>query len=499
MKRNINKLLFLLPYLILCSCAAKESNVIETINSENTAKETDSIETTNTISEESSIESKETIKDTTIENNDIFASPSGSDSNLGTIDSPYTFTKAILSVKPGQTIYLLEGTYSSSNPYMINVGNDGEENLYKTIMPYNKAIVCFDFSSMVYSSSNRGITVNGNYWHIKDIEVKGAGDNGIYIGGNYNIIEHCKVHDCSDTGIQLGRSSSSCSSIETWPNNNLIKNCTSYDNHDPSGEDSDGFACKLTTGINNVFDGCIAYNNVDDGWDLYAKGETGAIGAVTIKNCVAFNNGRTTKEIGTSNSDGNGFKLGGESIAVNHKVINSIAFNNLACGFTDNSNPGTISLENCTAFNNGVRDNDANNIDMCRDASTSINNFKNVLSYCTGYLTNPITSTTTIANSKDEYKGSVESSIFYCGLSMLAFKEIQECDYTVESLKGSLLTTSDFPFVSIEIPDKDSDLHSLLRNEDGSVNLHDFLKVKEDTIFASYSIDNKAIGASLNN
>lgn len=42
-------------------------------------------------------------------------------------------------------------------------------------------------------------------------------------------------------------------------------NCTSYGNADRGYEDADGFAAKITVGDGNVFDGCIAYNNADDG------------------------------------------------------------------------------------------------------------------------------------------------------------------------------------------------------------------------------------------
>ena len=37
----------------------------------------------------------------------------------------------------------------------------------------------------------------------------------------------------------------------------------------------------------------MAYNNSDDGWDLFAKAATGPIGVVTIQNCIAFRNGFT--------------------------------------------------------------------------------------------------------------------------------------------------------------------------------------------------------------
>ena len=511
--KNRKHLLLMLPLLLLGMVSCNESKseplpseITDNSDTQNTSKDTTApleetaIESTPTTEEGNVSTESKTSESVSITDKDIFVVGSGYDSvQDGSYEHPCSIEKAILNLKPGGTIYLLEGTYKCYSTIMIALGNNGTADNYKTIAPYNGAKVIFDFSGMSFNSANRGISINGNYWHLKDVEITSSGDNGIYIGGNYNIVENCVTHDCSDTGIQLGRAKSSFTSIDQWPHDNLIKNCTSYDNHDPSGEDSDGFACKLTTGVNNVFDGCIAYNNVDDGWDLYSKGDTGPIGAVTIKNCVAFNNGRTTKGVGTSNSDGNGFKLGGEGIAVSHTVINSVAFNNLACGFTDNSNPGTISMTACTSYNNGVRDADAINYSMCRDEKTSINNFKDVFSYCSGNKTNPITNATTIANSKDEYKGTVEHSVFYSGLTMLKFDSIQACDYTVESKRGTVLNTTEFPFVSVTAPDKQADLHSLLRNADGSVNLGDFLKIKSGTVFATMSSTGSSIGANLHN
>ena len=90
-----------------------------------------------------------------------------------------------------------------------------------------------------------------------------------------------------------------------------------------------------------VFDGCILYNNADDGWDLFAKVETGAIGTVTIKNSVAYMNGYVLDEEGNlvDAGNGNGFKMGGSSITGGHKLINSVAFCNKAKGIDSNSCP----------------------------------------------------------------------------------------------------------------------------------------------------------------
>jgi hypothetical protein len=451
---------------------------------------------------------------------DLYVSPNGNGTDgAGTRENPYTLQYAIQLLQPGHTIYLMAGTYKYSSPVKIDQTTDlypaSSESEMKTLMPaITDGIedkVIFDFSGMSFYSSNRGLSFNTQYWHAKDFELFGAGDNGVYIGGKHNIIENLNIHDCQDSGLQLGRWSSTQNTIDLWPSYNTIKNCTSHDNHDPTGEDADGFACKLTTGIGNIFDGCISYNNVDDGWDLYAKSESGPIGAVTIKNCLAFNNGLTSYGIGTANSDGNGFKLGGEVIAVSHKIINCIAFNNSAHGFTDNSNPGTLYFENCTAFNNGTRDFDCCNFNTCRDTANSFNVYKNILSFCTGTRTSPITGETTIANSKDEFQGTAGHSVFYYGLSMVQFDDNQYCSYADPNTRGSLLSTSDSPFVTIAMnysilqqqaakniaASTHPDVHTAARATDGSIKLGDFLKVNPASVFATMGENGVSLGADL--
>ncbi len=48
----------------------------------------------------------------------------------------------------------------------------------------------------------------------------------------------------------------------------------------------------------------------------------------------------------SGNGDRNGFKLGGEDIAVNHTVRRTIAYRNGKHGFTYNRNPGTMTISN---------------------------------------------------------------------------------------------------------------------------------------------------------
>ncbi|MEI6946993.1 CBM35 domain-containing protein [Paraflavisolibacter sp. H34] len=285
----------------------------------------------------------------------IYVAPDGNDANTGTLSSPYkSLQQAIQQAAPGDYIYLRGGTYYELTGITVARGNDGTAAAPKHIYAYAGETPVLNFSAQAELSTNRGLTLNGHYWHVKGITVEQAGDNGIFIGGNHNTVEKCVTRRNRDTGLQLGRYSSAAPFAE-WPADNLILDCESYDNRDATNENADGFACKLTTGPGNVFRGCIAHHNIDDGWDLYTKPETGPIGAVTLENCIAHSNGTLTTGGSSGSGDKNGFKLGGEDIAVNHIVRRCMAFNNGKHGFTFNSNPGSIEVTNCTGYKNAQR------------------------------------------------------------------------------------------------------------------------------------------------
>jgi hypothetical protein len=282
----------------------------------------------------------------------IYVAPTGTDANPGTISQPTTLSVAIAEAQAGDTIYLRGGTYSLSATITIDFGNNGTASNPKHIFAYPGEQPILNFANQALADSNRGIHLFGNYWHLKGFVVEKAGDNGIFIGGNNNIIELCTTRSNRDSGLQISRRASSLSNIADWPSNNLILNCTSYDNADATAENADGFACKLTAGVGNVFRGCISHNNSDDGWDLFTKTDTGAIGTVLIEDCVSYNNGTLTNGTSSANGDKNGFKLGGSGVSVSHTIRRCIAFNNGHHGITDNNNPGPITVTNNTSFGN---------------------------------------------------------------------------------------------------------------------------------------------------
>ncbi|MFI1029548.1 carbohydrate-binding protein [Streptomyces sp. NPDC020951] len=284
----------------------------------------------------------------------IYVSPSGTDTAAGTQSAPTTLTSAISRVTAGGTIYLRGGTYAQSSTVTVPATSSGTASARTTLSAYPGETPVLNFSAQSESSSNRGLQLFGSYWHVYGIVVERAGDNGIYVGGSDNVIERTVTRYNHDTGLQLGRISSS-TPVAQWPSDNLIVSAESHDNADSDGEDADGFAAKLTTGTGNVFRYAVAHNNIDDGWDLYTKTDTGAIGPVTIEDSLSYGNGTLSDGTVNSNGDRNGYKLGGDDIAVNHVVRRSIAYHNGKHGFTYNSNPGSMAVSNNLSIDNTTR------------------------------------------------------------------------------------------------------------------------------------------------
>ncbi|MFI2205113.1 right-handed parallel beta-helix repeat-containing protein [Streptomyces sp. NPDC020192] len=284
----------------------------------------------------------------------LYVSPGGTDSAAGTQSAPTTLTSAISRIAAGGTIYLRGGTYSYSSTVTIPAGSNGTSSARTTLSAYPGETPVLNFSGQSEGSSNRGIQPNANYWHLYGLTVEHAGDNGIFVGGSNNVVERVVTAYNRDTGLQLGRISSSTPSSQ-WPSNNLIVSSESHDNKDSTGENADGFASKLTTGTGNAFRYDVSHNNIDDGWDLYTKTDTGAIGPVTIEYSLSYGNGTLTDGTQNPNGDRNGYKLGGDDIAVNHIVRHDIAYQNGHHGFTYNSNPGTMTISNNVSIDNTER------------------------------------------------------------------------------------------------------------------------------------------------
>ena len=326
--------------------------------------------------------------------------------NAGTKDSPIELDAALALVDTGEKIIMLDGTYLRDEAVKITDANNGDPGNMKYLVAETDRQVTIDFQG-----NSQGIDIKGDNWWVKGIRFLHSADKttGGSLSGSNCVVENCVFAESGTTGFQVPGSSSD--PFEDWPANNLILNCETYNSIDSSGQDADGFGCKLTVGNGNVFKGCVSHNNQDDGWDLYTKGSSGPIGAVVLEDCISYDdslylvtaenvgnptftdingvtktwltNGQTSvvyngadplkytvgekvrmSPNGEKSSSRNGFKLGGESIYVQHYIKDSYAFGNNSWGivptkgdvksgkgFDSNSNPA-MKVRNCVSFNN---------------------------------------------------------------------------------------------------------------------------------------------------
>ena len=226
------------------------------------------------------------------------------------------------------------------------------------------------------------------------------------------------------------------------------------------------------------------------------KPATGSTGVVTIKNSVAFGNGKLTNGEGSANGDMNGFKLGGSNkqCPTPHVVTNCIAFNNGATGFTDNGNGGAVTLTNCTSVNNGMY-NAAKANYMCYRTSKDAA-YTNLLSFAEKKTT-----------ATDQFLGTVSHTLYhYKGVGTYWVNNWLCTDGAKTKYSGSEgadYTVSASDFVSTQIPGYDAatgaytaDYHSIFRNADGSINLSGLYEVSSDSPLYTAGTQNTALGAS---
>ena len=298
-----------------------------------------------------------------------FISPNGSDQNSGSLEKPFaTITKAQSKVKPGDTVYIRGGTYKIDNShvnrqykiwkYVFEINKSGKAEKPITYSAYKGEKPVFDFSNL--DPEGKRITafyVTASWIHFKRIEVtrikvpklEHTQSECFENNGSNNIYEQLKMYKNQAIGIYHLKGS-----------NNLFLNCDAYENYDFTsgnklGGNVDGFGAHPRKGsINNIFRGCRAWFNSDDGYDCINSYES-----VTFENCWAMYNGFNSSF--KSLADGNGFKIGGYGSTPVHKLPevfprhitkDCLAVRNKASGFYANHHIGGGDWINNRAYGN---------------------------------------------------------------------------------------------------------------------------------------------------
>ena len=285
-----------------------------------------------------------------------YVSPTGNDANAGSLGSPkFNISALVNAVNPGDTIFVLPGTYNYNSITRLTRTGTAEKRICIFGTAAQRPVL--NYTNQGPGDSNRAFLfeAGANYWHIKGLIIKEAGDNGIKIESNWNIIEFCDFDACYDSGIQIGLAKDSGTNDGTCAYNYIV-NCDSYNNCDShkSGGNADGFACKLFCGPGNIFEGCRAWNNSDDGWDMYSN-----TFGVLMLNCWTWHNADKTTLRGNKYGNGNGFKMGGNSTYSRgtNIAVGCVAFDMHYVGgggkcFDQNDNQDPQVMLNCTTFDN---------------------------------------------------------------------------------------------------------------------------------------------------
>lgn len=274
----------------------------------------------------------------------LYTAPAGRADAKGTPEEPYDLQTALHYSVPGDRIILAPEVYAIDSELTVHYANSGTQRLPKTLhCPEGEATIDFQ-------GQGGPFLLKGDYWQISGLRIcHSRGDRqGMKIAGSGNRLHHVWLESNGDTGLQIA--SREDLDPRDWPRDNQIRFCVASDNADPGLNNADGFAAKLACGEGNRFLGCISYNNIDDGFDLYNRISNGPIGRVLIEHSLCFSNGHNLAN--TMQADGNGFKLGGEGIPIPHLLRKSLALSNDADGITSNSNPAVL-IEDCVAIKQG--------------------------------------------------------------------------------------------------------------------------------------------------
>jgi uncharacterized protein YjdB len=314
----------------------------------------------------------------------FYIAPDGNDgTGDGSIETPwFSLNKAEEAVSAGCTVYIRGGTYqipdtvtetrgtgSTKINYVFHMTKSGRPNALIKYLAYpgDAERPVFDMSEVkpldvrVYV-----LVVEGSYLHFKGFDiiktqvnvsnasVQTQAECVLNLGGNNNIYEELVMRDGMAIGFYL-----------TAGSNNLILNCDAYNNWDSrsdngAGGDTDGFGAHLssTSHTGNIFRGCRAWLNSDDGFDSIS-----CSAAITVENCWAFYNGYKVVNGQYQNASGSGvgFKIGGfgNNDAVNpvsptprHIIQFSLAAHNRGQGFYANHHWGGNNWYNNTAYKN---------------------------------------------------------------------------------------------------------------------------------------------------
>ena len=295
--------------------------------------------------------------------NTYYVSPSGSDSNPGTISQPFaSWQKLITTLQAGDTGYVRGGKYlpvrslGSSDWQLVIQNKNGTASKQIYVLNYPGESPVWDFNGFNQSNNNTAMRfMQCSYIYFRGLRIINLLQNS----STGNIIEGWEFTDCTNMTLEacavdnIGgagfRQKTNCNNF-TWINCDASKCGDPISTGGGNYGNADGFDINYGTA---TLTGCRAWWNSDDGFDCFYNDAL-----VTFKNCWSFWNGYkpgTFTDPG-SQADGTGFKWGitttDQSSYIRRSYINCVAFQNKTFGFDQNQGKCKAEFYNNTSYNN---------------------------------------------------------------------------------------------------------------------------------------------------
>jgi hypothetical protein len=253
-----------------------------------------------------------------------FITPSGCSDNYSGLSwsSPWcTLQHAANLVNPGDSVILKSGIYKQYTTFH----RGGSSNAPITFMAQDGEVATLDGSNIApnpsdpWNGKNAVLAIYANYLIFKNLEVTKSAVHGIVLTASYDSFYHVLSHDNWSNG--LGGNGFY----------NTFEYCKFYNNKGDAANAGNVDGLAFSSGGNNTFRHNEAYNNSDDGFDMWISDHN------LFEYNISHDNGWG---LNGSHGDGNGFKLGGNSSTSNggyNSVRFNVSYNNRFNGFDTNN------------------------------------------------------------------------------------------------------------------------------------------------------------------
>jgi hypothetical protein len=265
-----------------------------------------------------------------------YVAPNGSDSNPGTLESPWaTIQHAADTLQPGDTVYLRDGVYNES----VTTTTSGTPTGDIVFAAYSNEDPIIDGTGV---DANNGFIVTHDYVVLQSLTIRNWPENAIWMeNAGYPYLLDCEVYEVGYGvggtdgthdfvfdhvvarrfdlyGFDMSPGNADC-------HNGVFWQCVAHSGRDLQ-QNVDGFALGHGTQHDFTLYRCHAYG-VYDGFDISSR-------TTLLQRCSAYDCGNA------------GFKIWQDNV----RLVNCLGYDNenanLELDWDDD--PGTVTVENCT-------------------------------------------------------------------------------------------------------------------------------------------------------